>query len=223
MGSGSSKVVIKKVENVDYSAVNSVVEADEALNTEKEIPPSDDCEPVQENNNQINENINVEISQTPTQEEIQENEVKPVSETLKETEEKLKEKGITDSVLASYCDETPSLFDDFVTLFENVGKIKRHLKDEDFVSSFGTYFRRISNLYEKNRPEKIKKGNLLAEIGFAEVCKDVLDKTTDAFPKLMTYDREEDEVCLNYRSDINATRIVSNNTLQGAFTCTYCK
>ncbi|KXJ21747.1 uncharacterized protein LOC110253730 [Exaiptasia diaphana] len=219
MGTGSSKVVIKRVAKVDYSAVNAALsdEKDDTNDVNKQLEQNANIEaqkdPKEISENDSNQKRN-EIISSPQPEEPQTIEVKPVSKTLNATKEKLKTKGFTDEVLATHCDESPAHFDDFVKLYEHVQKIKKNIQDDDFVSLTTTSVKKISSLYEKERSEKIKKGNMLAEIGFPEVFRDLYDKLIATFPKLLTYDREEDE---EHKDDESLKPLLKAQDLLGSY------
>jgi len=199
MGSGSSKVVIKKVATpiqVNYNAVNGL-EAEDGLfkddvnnhSKQDETKKSENKPKGKEKNDQKDDPPKPEVQQIEVQE-------KPYdSPTLKDTEEKLKTRGFDDQVLTQYCHETKELFEEFIKLYKYVDKIKKALEDdENFVSTTNSQYTLISSAYGNDRPQKIKKGEFLAALDFGKLCKEVYDKLIAAFPTILKYDKEKDEV-----------------------------
>ncbi|KAK3746529.1 hypothetical protein QZH41_007372 [Actinostola sp. cb2023] len=228
MGSGNSKVVIRRaspvvhVNGYDNCIVSSSSEPKLVTEVNK---PTVKAEERQSQQTDKNANHRQEV-QSPPVEEI---EVKPVSKTLKKTEEKLQLRGFTDPTLVAYCDETPALLEEFIELYEQVQIVKSNLGEEDFIALIKNPIYSISLLYSKERPDKIKKGNILSEIGFAEVYKEIMAKLIAKFPTLLSYDRELDQsvtlfatkalLTLAYLIDETNNELVMANKEQISYDC----
>ena len=188
MGSGNSKVVIRRA-----SPAVEIVQVHNAVNGDVNLTTTD---PKQRQNTDINTTI-IKKAKQPTKTPNGQNEVQSppvdevgeniVSETLKETEESLKSRGFTDPVLLSYCDETPALLDVFIKLYEHVQVIKANIGEDDIVSAVGKSLRSVSTFYsDPKKSFRIKKGNFLADIGFAEVFKQLFDKLLSKYPNILS-------------------------------------
>lgn len=107
-------------------------------------------------------------------------------ETEVNTDEILKSRGFDDPVLATYCKETPTLLNSFIKIYEHVENIKDKLEEEDVISAVNKYFKGISLAYSGKKSFRIIKGNFLAELGFADVYKDVIDRLLPKYPNMLT-------------------------------------
>jgi hypothetical protein len=113
------------------------------------------------------------------------------------TEKKLAARGFKDSTLVRHCDETPELYETFISLFEALKLLEEQVGKKDFYlkpdAQNQAYI--IGSCYSKQKTpsQKIKLGSFLAAIGFAKVSKDFYRKLSAACPTLLSYDRELDK------------------------------
>ena len=164
MGSGSSKVVIKKATpkvKVNYDAVNGF----EAEDKESE-----------KNTREVEEKQYESPTLKDTEEKLK---------TLGYTDPILAQ-------YCDETKEIFEEFIELYKCVEKIKKVLEY--DQNFVLTLDNLYDLISTSYRKHRPHKIKKGEFLSALSFGQVCKKVYDKLIDAFPKLFTYDKEKNEV-----------------------------
>lgn len=103
-----------------------------------------------------------------------------------DADEILKSKGFDDPTLSSYCKETPELQVVFIKLYEHVQSIKDKIEAENMIAVLLPNLKGIKSAYASKKSFRIQKGNFLADIGFADVCKDILDGLLPMYPNLLS-------------------------------------